>query len=168
MFNVLIAVDDDSAKDTIVDFVCKHNWADDTRFRILTIGPWMPPESQVRGSKDLQQWLEASINSRKALLESVAGSIRTGLCKRIGNFDLETTMLQGVPCDLILEVLESWPANLVLVGSNGRKGLDLFMLGSVSNSVVTNACCSVLVIKPGTDLLKHTSRALTGKNKVSK
>ena len=39
-----------------------------------------------------------------------------------------------------------WSADLVLVGSRGRKGLSEMLLGSVSNYVMHHATCSVLVV----------------------
>jgi nucleotide-binding universal stress UspA family protein len=36
----------------------------------------------------------------------------------------------------------------VVVGTHGRKGLDRLILGSVAETVVRNAHCSVLTVKP--------------------
>ena len=41
---------------------------------------------------------------------------------------------------------KNWPADLVIVGSRGRKGLSEMLLGSVSNYVMHHATCSVLVV----------------------
>ena len=37
--------------------------------------------------------------------------------------------------------------NLIVIGSHGRKGLNKLILGSVSNGVVQQAKCSVMVVK---------------------
>jgi nucleotide-binding universal stress UspA family protein len=47
----------------------------------------------------------------------------------------------------ILNVAEEWQADLITVGSHGRKGLKRFLLGSVAESVSHHAKCSVLVVK---------------------
>jgi nucleotide-binding universal stress UspA family protein len=36
---------------------------------------------------------------------------------------------------------------LIVVGSHGRKGVDRFLLGSVSHGIVHRAGCSVLVVR---------------------
>jgi nucleotide-binding universal stress UspA family protein len=47
----------------------------------------------------------------------------------------------------IVEAAKSWPADLVVIGSHGRGGLDRAILGSVAESVMRKAPCPVLVIR---------------------
>ncbi|HEY9811791.1 MAG TPA: universal stress protein [Halomicronema sp.] len=47
----------------------------------------------------------------------------------------------------LCELAKSWNASLIVVGRRGRTGLTEALLGSVSNYVVHNAPCSVLVIQ---------------------
>lgn len=47
----------------------------------------------------------------------------------------------------LCELAKSWNATLIVVGRRGRTGLAEALLGSVSNYVVHNAPCSVLVIQ---------------------
>ena len=49
--------------------------------------------------------------------------------------------------ELLCEVARDWGADLIVVGRRGRTGLVEALLGSVSNHVVHNAPCSVLVIQ---------------------
>lgn len=51
------------------------------------------------------------------------------------------------PRSYIPEVAESWGADLIIVGSHGRGFWGRIALGSVSNSVVHSAPCSVLVVR---------------------
>lgn len=46
----------------------------------------------------------------------------------------------------ICQQAKTWSADLVMVGSHGRKGLGEMLLGSVSNYVMHHAPCSVLVV----------------------
>lgn len=48
---------------------------------------------------------------------------------------------------LILETAAKWPADVIVVGSHGRTGLDRLLLGSVSEGVVRRAPCSVEVVR---------------------
>ncbi len=54
----------------------------------------------------------------------------------------------GDPRAEILAEATDWPADLVVVGTHGRSGLERFMLGSVAAGVARDAPCSVLVIPP--------------------
>ncbi|MNL45759.1 Universal stress protein F [compost metagenome] len=53
----------------------------------------------------------------------------------------------GAPADMILDEADKLKADLIIVGSHGRTGLQRFLLGSVSSAVVNHATCSVLVVK---------------------
>jgi nucleotide-binding universal stress UspA family protein len=53
----------------------------------------------------------------------------------------------GEPRGVILDTAKDWRADLIVVGSHGKRGLDRFLLGSVSESVAIHATCSVQVVR---------------------
>jgi nucleotide-binding universal stress UspA family protein len=55
---------------------------------------------------------------------------------------------EGDPGDRIVEAAEAEDADVVLVGSHGRGAVGRLLLGSVSEHVVRNAPCPVLVVRP--------------------
>ncbi|MGB9668366.1 MAG: universal stress protein [Thermosulfidibacteraceae bacterium] len=55
----------------------------------------------------------------------------------------------GETIDTILDVAKKENVDLIIVGSHGKSGLEKLLIGSVSESVVKRAKCSVLVIKGG-------------------
>lgn len=63
----------------------------------------------------------------------------------------EFSQTAGDPPQVICRVAESWRADLIVIGSHGRKGLGELLLGSVSNYVMHHAPCSVLVVHRGTE-----------------
>lgn len=60
--------------------------------------------------------------------------------------DVETEF--GPPGEVVLSAAREQVANLLIVGSHGRHGLQKLILGSVSESLLTHAPCPVLVIGP--------------------
>jgi nucleotide-binding universal stress UspA family protein len=53
----------------------------------------------------------------------------------------------GVPAaDAIAAEARSWDANLIVVGSHGRRGLSRWVLGSVTEQLLRHAPVSVLVV----------------------
>ena len=54
----------------------------------------------------------------------------------------------GDPGDMIVEAAEAEHADMILVGSHGRGAVGRLFLGSVSEHVVRNAPCPVLVVRP--------------------
>lgn len=68
---------------------------------------------------------------------------------RLRNHGLEAEwdVRAGDPAHVIIEEAESRHADLVVVGTHGRTGLDRIVLGSVAHNVLTHAHCSVLVVR---------------------
>jgi len=56
----------------------------------------------------------------------------------------------GHPADEILRLSTEVAADLILIGSHGRTGVDRLMLGSVSEKVAREAKCPVMVVRPKT------------------
>jgi nucleotide-binding universal stress UspA family protein len=61
---------------------------------------------------------------------------------------LQGTVRVGSPAHVILEVAREWDADLVVLGTHGRRGLPRVFLGSVAETVLRKAPCSALVIPP--------------------
>jgi universal stress protein A len=53
----------------------------------------------------------------------------------------------GEPVESIVATARSWPADLVVIGSHGRDGLNRVLLGSVAEGVTRHAPCPVLVVR---------------------
>ena len=63
------------------------------------------------------------------------------------NVAIATDVLFGTPESRIVETAEEIQADLIIVGSHGYSRWERLLLGSVSNSVVQHAPCSVLVVR---------------------
>ncbi|MEY7849519.1 universal stress protein [Natrarchaeobius sp. A-rgal3] len=64
--------------------------------------------------------------------------------------DATTTVRHGVPQEEILEAAEVSNADLIVVGTVGRSGLDQLIVGSVAEEVVRNAPVPVVTVREGT------------------
>lgn len=60
---------------------------------------------------------------------------------------VSTEILIGSPESRIVETAEEFGANMIVVGSHGYNRWERLLLGSVSDSVVHHAPCSVLVVR---------------------
>ncbi len=54
---------------------------------------------------------------------------------------------EGNPADMILAYALETKADLIVVGRRGIRGIERFLMGSVSSSVVSHSECDVLVVK---------------------
>jgi nucleotide-binding universal stress UspA family protein len=51
------------------------------------------------------------------------------------------------PCDVIVEAAVQWPADLIVIGTHGRRGVNRMMLGSDAEQVVRMAPVPVLLVR---------------------
>ncbi len=56
-------------------------------------------------------------------------------------------MPAGIAADEIVKAAREWPADIVVIGSHGRGGLQRVVQGSVAEAVMRRAPCPVLVVK---------------------
>lgn len=75
-------------------------------------------------------------------------------------FEVETALLPGEARFEILHELREHPADLVVLGTHGRGGLDRLMMGSVASAVARKAPCSVLLISPEAALAEGIAEAV--------
>jgi nucleotide-binding universal stress UspA family protein len=61
---------------------------------------------------------------------------------------VETLVEAGFVDTGILERIEAWNPDLVILGTHGRSGFERFLLGSVASTVIRQGASSVLVIPP--------------------
>lgn len=69
----------------------------------------------------------------------------------------------GNPVEAILEEASRWEADLVAVGTQGRRGLSRFLLGSVAEGVLRRAGCPVLVVRSAAPLLNGANQSGRGR-----
>ncbi|MCD1294609.1 universal stress protein [Methanocella sp. CWC-04] len=59
-----------------------------------------------------------------------------------------TTLLEaGSPYESILKAADRISAEAIIVGTSGKTVIDRVLIGSVSEYVVRNACCTVVVVR---------------------
>jgi universal stress protein A len=81
--------------------------------------------------------------------------------KRLGDgVAYEIIVRQGIPETVILEVAAELEADLIVMATHGRTGLAHFILGSVAESVIREADCPVLTIKPRPATIPRTTGKL--------
>lgn len=65
--------------------------------------------------------------------------------------DARSVVVVGYAAEEILALAESEQTDIIVMGTHGRKGIDLILLGSVAKEVVKNATYPVLTIRPTGD-----------------
>jgi nucleotide-binding universal stress UspA family protein len=90
---------------------------------------------------------ESSGPSRHASVQAEARFRKAISASRAEHIVSDRIVLHGKPVEGILDQAERMHADLIVLGTHGRRNVKLMMLGSVSEVVVRKARCPVLVVK---------------------
>lgn len=82
-------------------------------------------------------------------IEEGAQKMMEKLCRtKLSDFtNYGATILTGVPYEEIIKKAEEVGANLIVLGTHGRTGIDHFLFGSTAERVVRNAPCPVMTVR---------------------
>ena len=144
---VLLAVDGSPYSDAAVKEVASRSWPELSEVRVVTAYelPLAPaPETWALPPDYFERLDRAARESAQAIQEAVVVNLAASLgpaVKVTGN------ILPGSPRSIILEEAERWSADLIVMGSHGYGTWHRFLLGSVSQAVVSHAKCSVEVVR---------------------
>ena len=61
--------------------------------------------------------------------------------------DIESIVSEGEPPEVIARTAQEMNADLIAMGTHGRRGIKRFIMGSVTSGVIGHAPCDVLVVK---------------------
>lgn len=64
-----------------------------------------------------------------------------------GDLDADTFLLTGKPANEITRFVKEQGTDLLVIGTQGKSGLGKLLLGSVAESIIRTAPCSVLVVR---------------------
>lgn len=94
-----------------------------------------------------------AIQQRREEMRTIAENLMANLCSGLPGEaetrEVETRVEAGYPPARILESAAAWRAELIVLGRQGRGGLEEFLQGSVSKDVAQAADCDVLVAGTG-------------------
>jgi nucleotide-binding universal stress UspA family protein len=149
---VLFATDGGKQSDAAVEAIKRFAWGQGDEIKVISVvdmalpmaidiyGGFLPDTSELEKT--------ARENASKIVGES-AEKLRTFVDP--GQVSISTDILFGSPDSRIVETAEEWEATLIVVGSHGYSRWERLLLGSVSDSVVHHAPCSVLVVRTPRD-----------------
>jgi nucleotide-binding universal stress UspA family protein len=141
---ILLAVDDSEHSRTAIQNLLERPWAGGTRVAVLSVAPTGLLVPGPYAGEGLALTYAQLGQSMIAEAQAAADRAAAMLLER-ASFVVETIVRQGDPRREIVEAAKDWDAELIVVGSHGRTGLQRLILGSVAEYVVRHAPCSVEV-----------------------
>lgn len=83
----------------------------------------------------------------EARADAEGQSVIEGFRERMRLTSALTFAVAGVPAVEVAKAAKEWSADLIVVGSHGREGMQRALLGSVAEGVMRRAPCPVLVVR---------------------
>lgn len=147
---ILLAVDGSSCSDAAVDEVARRPWPAGSSVKVLTAFELPTPPTPEAWALPINYFQEMDIALRKQAEDIIDRALQKLKARVDKSISIDAVLLPGPPRTVILEEAESWDADLIVLGSHGYRAWERFLLGSVSQAVVSHAKCSVEVVRCST------------------
>jgi nucleotide-binding universal stress UspA family protein len=145
---VLLAIDDSAYSEAAVKAVIDQLRPANTEVCVFHAVEWLRemPQSYMFGEgptydRDILSNREQSFKRAEELVARVAQQLQTA------GFQTTTATPDTDPRHGIIDRATDWKADLIVMGSHGRRGLEKLLLGSVAEAVMRHASCSVEIAR---------------------
>lgn len=130
---VLLAIDS-SKRSHIVETAVALPWPAHTEFAVISVVDMRQYEGLPALIEDAKHQAQSNV---KAALDVF---VKAGM-------PVNSQTPEGPPKTAITEYAKQWKADLIMVGSHGSSAVTRFLLGSVAQSVLRTAPCSVEIVR---------------------
>ncbi len=145
---VILATDGTKFGEAAAEMLGKFSLGDGDSIKIISVVDMaMPLAIDVYGGylPDTTELEKAARNQAAKVVEETTTKMTDFFGdKRV---DISSDILFGSPDSRIVETAEEMHADLIVMGSHGYKSWERLLLGSISDSVVHHAHCSVLIVR---------------------
>ncbi len=144
---VLIALEESECSRRALESVKERSWPEDSQFRIINVYEPMPAYgAEMYSPRAAESMMAAEAEMMKMKKTKLKETI-TDLKENVPSCPVSGAILTGDIRTSILDEAKNWGADLIVLGSHGRKGLSKLFLGSVAEGVAGHADCSVEIVK---------------------
>jgi nucleotide-binding universal stress UspA family protein len=146
---ILLATDGSEFSERAARSIAERPWPAGTEVEVLSVVELVLGTAQALLEPpyvDTDQLELQRAEGMKRAQNAVATAVEI-LSKTFSAVSESISVLLDGPKSIIMDEAEKWGADLIVVGSHGHRGIERFLLGSVSEGVALHAKCSVEVIR---------------------
>jgi nucleotide-binding universal stress UspA family protein len=145
---ILLAIDDSEHSHAASRELVERMRPDGTTvhvLHVLELDRMIPPAFDFARGADYGADIAAHVRQSREAAAALVGSVAEQL--QAAGFVTTTTVTEGDPRRTIVTYAAELGCECIVMGSHGRRGVDRLFMGSVSETVVRNAHCSVYVVR---------------------
>lgn len=148
---VLVAVDNSECSAEAIRFAAASKWPENTTFRVITVIEPIYLEFGIPApyTAYMEEAEQAMIRERSQMVSNYATQI-----KEKTGCPAEHVAIGGLVASTILDHAKDWQADMIVLGSHGRRGLQKLLLGSVAERVACLAPCTVQIVRSRTGAMQ--------------
>lgn len=141
---ILVSVDGSAFSRAAIEKCCAVVVApEETAIKVVAVYEVVEP-IDISISPEFSKELEESARKKA---EGFAGEAAARIKERFPEIDLSIEVSTGAPAGAVLKQAEDWRADLIVIAPHGRGFWGRTLLGSITDTLVHNASCSVLVAR---------------------
>lgn len=142
---ILVATDGSEYSVTALRSVASCPWPKGSEVKVLSVPePFLPTNVfPYFESKEIENLNTFALKEAKKAVDAGAKI----LSKLDAKVSTGTPFPQASPARVIVKEAQEWGAQMIILGSHGRRGFDRLTMGSVSEHVAFHGHCSVEVIR---------------------
>jgi nucleotide-binding universal stress UspA family protein len=148
---IILATDGSEFSTAAAKSLASRPWPKDSQVKMVSAVEILIPESQVSGyplsSMFPPSLLDDLMQNARTHAQDAVENARKLLAGSKLKVAQEAAIPLGDPRIVILDEAKEWGADIIVMGSHGRRGFNRLLLGSVSESVAVHAHCSVEVVR---------------------
>lgn len=144
--HILVAVDGSETSNLALKEAIKLAKEQQAMLRLIHVVDQTPIYIVTEAPYPIHEYQEALRQAGEKELANCAAAARdAGI-----NAESKLALINVAPkriCDVINEEAKQWPADLIVIGTHGRRGFNHLLLGSVAEGVIRLATKPVLIIR---------------------
>ncbi len=143
--NILVALDDSKITDLVLQEVLKFKEHKNINVRLIHI---VDATLIYHGGPgfDYLTVINACLKDGQALLDRAKNTLCSHAQFNVEQQIIELKPFQGRVAEAIVKEAQEWHADLLVMGTHGRRGFSHFILGSVAENIVRIATMPVLLV----------------------
>ncbi len=142
---IMLAIDGSEISHSLVKEIVKLTKNEDVHLRIIHV---LDNSFVYYGGEDFDylSFIDACRKEGQNILDKFEKEISSHSSIKVETFLLELEPFQKRVSEVIVEAAKEWPADLLVIGTHGRRGFSRLFLGSVADNITRISTTPILLI----------------------